>query len=307
MDQWFKVIGIVLGAGGAILLTLTRPNNSSYEVTASLFANPTCLGATASTETYDSDKCFQPSGSSAHFKYDCEYDDRTVKIYKCTDDHCNDCDNAIVTNFKQCMQPLYGVDAFSFTCAAKDAKNQLLGIIMLTGNCLSMAVYVLLQKHFVFSDKHTLKPSRWAAYPIAVTAYAYLFGALCMAAAAGIRYAINRDGSVFSLPMAAVGGLAYAVLVSSALCYGLITWCNRHVSATFTTAFWPLQVFVTVILSHFVFGDNLVGTEYGGMALIIAGMLSVSYGNYAESSRAASALHTSEESRTLINEEDGPW
>ena len=74
----------------------------------------------------------------------------------------------------------------------------------------------------------------------------YLFGAISMATATLIRYLINRDTSVFIIKTATFGGLAYAVLVSSALCYGLITYCNKHVSSLVVTASWPLQVSLRV-------------------------------------------------------------
>jgi len=70
----------------------------------------------------------------------------------------------------------------------------------------------------------------------------YVFGTLCMLAAAGIRLAINKDTSVFVIPTKTIPGLAYAVFISSSLCYGLITWCNKYVTATIVTSFWPLQV-----------------------------------------------------------------
>ena len=159
--------------------------------------------------------------------------------------------------------------SFDVQCVASDeAKNKVLGIIFLVINCGSMAVYVLLQKRFVFdkSPERKLDPldlGRWTAYPITVTSYrygaagegergraaaartraltascswphaharslppapgrgSYFFGAMFMAATAGIRYAINGDSSVFVIPKATFGGLAYAVFVSSALCCAL--------------------------------------------------------------------------------------
>lgn len=72
--------------------------------------------------------------------------------------------------------------------------------------------------------------------------FSYVFGALCMAIAAGIRFAMDGNTKVFIIPEETYGGLAYAVLVSSALCYGLITFCNKHVSSLVVTASWPVQV-----------------------------------------------------------------
>ena len=36
--------------------------------------------------------------------------------------------------------------------------------------------------------------------------------------------------------------LLYAVFVTSALCYLILTWANSHVSSIMVTAFWPVQV-----------------------------------------------------------------
>jgi hypothetical protein len=63
-----------------------------------------------------------------------------------------------------------------------------------------------------------------------------------MGAASAIRYGIDHDSSKFHIPHETLPALAYAVLVSSSLCYGLISWCNRQVSPTVVTSFWPLQV-----------------------------------------------------------------
>lgn len=147
----------------------------------------------------------------------------------------------------------------------------------------------------------------------------------------------------------------YAVLVSSALCYGLITWANKHISSTVVTAFWPLQVrarraeseptppvaaqapasrrpdlvppslpllrpptslpqvVVTVILSYIVFGDELTTWQYDGGALIVEGLLAVTWANSLEekekqTASGYTAIATDEEagllnpdSRTLLN------
>ena len=63
-----------------------------------------------------------------------------------------------------------------------------------------------------------------------------------MAGTAGVRYAIDRDASVFVVPKETYAGLGYAVFVSSALAYGLITYCNKYVSSIVVTSFWPVQV-----------------------------------------------------------------
>ena len=51
--------------------------------------------------------------------------------------------------------------------------------------------------------------------------------------------------------------LVYAVFITSAFCYLLITWANLHLPSTIVTAFWPVQVctystHVTNVQSHVV-------------------------------------------------------
>ena len=36
--------------------------------------------------------------------------------------------------------------------------------------------------------------------------------------------------------------LVYAIFITSALSYLLITWANMHISSIIVTAFWPVQV-----------------------------------------------------------------
>lgn len=69
--------------------------------------------------------------------------------------------------------------------------------------------------------------------------------------------------------------LAYSVVVSSGLCYALITWANKQTSPTIVTAFWPVQVPCTVILSYFIFHQELGWRDYLGGCLIILGLLLV--------------------------------
>lgn len=68
--------------------------------------------------------------------------------------------------------------SYEYTCVApsSEAKNQLAGIIFLIVNCSGMAVYVLLQKRFIFNKtaEQRMDPAdlgRWAAFPVTVTAY----------------------------------------------------------------------------------------------------------------------------------------
>lgn len=141
--------------------------------------------------------------------------------------------------------------------ASAIAANQLLiGNLMLIGNTMCMAIFILLQKRYVFLASPTAWAARLARYPITMTAWSYVFGATCMGFA-GIYYVGRGWYDRFRVPVEIVPPLAYAILVSSALCYGLLAWANKHLSATVITAFWPAQVPFTVVMSYFVFHDQL--------------------------------------------------
>ena len=91
-----------------------------------------------------------------------------------------------------------------------------------------------------------------------MTAYSYFFGAVSMGLGS-LYYVGTHDYSVFAIPkdvrldifypfrvvivlFQSIYALIYAVFITSAMCYMLITWSNVHLSATIVTAFWPTQV-----------------------------------------------------------------
>lgn len=63
--------------------------------------------------------------------------------------------------------------------------------------------------------------------------------------------------------------------MTSALCYGLITFANKHAATSSVTAFWPVQVVIAVALSYFVFKDSISDVQIGGALMIAAGLVAV--------------------------------
>lgn len=150
------------------------------------------------------------------------------------------------------------------------------GYIFLLGNTLSMAVYILLQKKFIF-DK---EDSCWKTKPVTVTAWSYLFGAMFMALAS--LYYVNKPEKFTYFPQEEVYPILYAIFIASGLCYLLISWCNMQISASLVTATWPLQVLFCAILSYFVLGEVLKTLEYVGGVLIVIGLMAVVWSNFSE-------------------------
>eukprot|EP00118_Oscarella_pearsei_P020650 m.225208 g.225208 ORF g.225208 m.225208 type:complete len:357 (+) comp40011_c1_seq4:39-1109(+) len=161
------------------------------------------------------------------------------------------------------------------------------GILFLTGNTICMAIFVLVQKKYVFEDKQ----SHWSRMPVSVTAWCYFFGTVDIGLAS-LFYVIKCNVSTCSsnpwhIPKEESIPIVYAIFIASALCYLLITWANMHISSTVVTAFWPLQVPVAVVLAYFLLGETLGTLDYVGGALIIVGLFLVVVSNHVREKRAA--------------------
>lgn len=154
-------------------------------------------------------------------------------------------------------------------------SDAFIGYLLLLGNTSSMAIYVLLQKKYLFfKDEFGREVS---LYPcVSACAWSYGMGALLMGISA-IPYGIVKPTVFEDLNLQFVYPLIYAIFISSAMCYGLINYSTSKTSATVVTSFWPLQVPVATIESYFVFGEVPLWTEYVGGGFIIIGLIVVCY------------------------------
>jgi len=150
------------------------------------------------------------------------------------------------------------------------------GYLFLVINISASALWVVMQKKFIFNKAN----SRWRDYPINITAWTYFFGAISMGLAS-LYYADKPEKFVIH-KIEVVYCLIYAVFITSALCYMLITWCHMQVNSSFVTASWPLQVMFCAILSYIVLGEELVALQIVGGLMIIVALFAVTWSNYAE-------------------------
>ena len=163
---------------------------------------------------------------------------------------------------------------------SSDASDvQFVGYLFLLGNTLSMAIYILLQKKFIFDKEE----SNWKTKPVTVTAWSYMFGTIFMALAS--LYYVNKPEKFTYFPKEEIYPILYAIFIASGLCYLLISWCNMQISASLVTATWPLQVLFCAILSYFVLGEVLNTLEYFGGLFIVVGLMAVVWSNFAEERR----------------------
>ena len=150
------------------------------------------------------------------------------------------------------------------------------GYLCILYNTLSMALLAVLQKKYIFNNVD----SRWKSSPFNVVAWSYFFGFLSMALSS--LYYCKQPEKFLSVDNSAIYVLIYAVFVTSALNYILITWIITKISATLVTAFWPLQVLFCVILANFTIGETLNILEICGGILTIFSLLAVVWSNYRE-------------------------
>eukprot|EP01104_Vermistella_antarctica_P018807 TRINITY_DN7113_c4_g1_i1.p1 TRINITY_DN7113_c4_g1~~TRINITY_DN7113_c4_g1_i1.p1 ORF type:complete len:382 (+),score=71.56 TRINITY_DN7113_c4_g1_i1:292-1437(+) len=175
-----------------------------------------------------------------------------------------------------------------------DASNSYLGAYAaLLGNTTCMAIYMIIQRKFIF-----LEPGRQASYdfsawrekPICITAFSYLLGAILMALAS-TYYVVAQDWELFELSWSAIPPLTYAVVISSALCYSLLSWGNKHLGSTTATLFWPLQVFVALGSTYLLFDKSLTAQQWIGGSIIIVSMMGVTLADLVKARRENSDDH----------------
>jgi len=154
--------------------------------------------------------------------------------------------------------------------------SQFLGCVCLLGQTLSTAVYYLIQKKYIFNQPYSM----WKSQPMAVTAWSYFFAAIFMGLAS-LTYA-NQPEKFTSFSMEAFYCLVYAILITSSMCYLLLSWCNMQVPSTIVTASWPLQALFCAVLSFIFLGQSLQLLECFGGSFIVCGLAAVLWSNYKE-------------------------
>ena len=153
-------------------------------------------------------------------------------------------------------------------------SSYIFGYLFLLGNTLAAALLIVLQRKFIFQNSL----SRWRNYPIGSMAWIYFFGFISIGISS--LYYINKPEKFQTITKETLFPLIYAVFITSALCYMLISWCNKEINSTLVTASWPLQVFVSVIMAYFILDEVLNAKEIAGGFMIILGMCLVLLANY---------------------------
>jgi len=142
------------------------------------------------------------------------------------------------------------------------SSDRMFGNLLILGNCLCYALFVVLQRGIVQRMR-----------PIAVVAWAYVFGGLGAVLVAG--------PSLFSIDTAAIPPLAwwtviYVIVVPTTLNYALITWAIKHSSPAVVATYTTLQPITADVLAAIFIGESVGLPEAIGFVLIVAGLMIVS-------------------------------
>ncbi|MEJ2367097.1 MAG: EamA family transporter [Acidobacteriota bacterium] len=145
---------------------------------------------------------------------------------------------------------------------ASFSHDTLVGNLMILLNCLSYALYLVFQR-----------PLLKRLHPMTVVAWAFVFGGTGVVAAS-IPTMIHMSYS--TVPPLAWGGLAYIVLVPTALAYALNSWALTRSSAGLVATYITLQPVADAVLATWLLHEGIGVHEVLGFVLIMGGLIVVS-------------------------------
>jgi drug/metabolite transporter (DMT)-like permease len=141
-------------------------------------------------------------------------------------------------------------------------RGAALGNALILGNCLAYALYLVLQR-----------PILAELPPLTVVAWAFLFGGL------GVLLVSLRQLHSLALaqiPAATWLGVAYIVLIPTAVNYAINTWALRTSSPRLVATYTTLQPVAAAALAALFLGERIGAREVVGFLLIVGGLAVVS-------------------------------
>lgn len=133
-------------------------------------------------------------------------------------------------------------------------------------NCIGISLYVLASKRVIQTGRYEC---------LAVTAWSYVIASIMMAMFAVVM-SWSRNLSVFlcsdcdpdniwHVPPSALPAIAFFVLMTSSVCYGLMTWANKYATGTLVIGYTVVQPVASAVMieSLIIFGVYEGCTNHG--------------------------------------------
>lgn len=139
--------------------------------------------------------------------------------------------------------------------SAPTQENTVLGALVLLGNTLCSAVYMIAQK-----------PLLQRYPPLSLTAWSYGFGAALMG---GTSVYYHADASVWHVSDKAALALSFAVLFNSAAKYSLNSFANKHVSSTVVQLWATMATVLTALFAWVLIGTRPQKQYVWGLAILV--------------------------------------
>lgn len=144
------------------------------------------------------------------------------------------------------------------------SQGTALGDLLILLNCLAYAAYLVLQR-----------PLLQRLPPLTLIAWAFVFGGVgVLVVAAPTMVGFSPAG----VPAGAWLGLAYIVLIPTAVNYALNSWAIRRSSPALAATYTTLQPVVAAALGMLFLSESVGGRQLAGFALIVAGLSFLSEG-----------------------------
>jgi drug/metabolite transporter (DMT)-like permease len=141
--------------------------------------------------------------------------------------------------------------------------NTTLGNVLLLGNCVCYAAFLVWQR-----------PVLKRLPPLTLVAWAFLFGGIGV-----IAVSFRHMGAVnfTATPALVWAGLAYSILIQSALNYTINTWAMGRSTPSLVSSYHTLQPLSAALLAAVFLHEQVSWREGAGFALIMGGLALVSW------------------------------
>ena len=169
--------------------------------------------------------------------------------------------------------------------AAKDKGNTALGLILLGANKVCVATYPVMEKKLM----KTYRPLTIVAWGYATGAILVIMSVLPCALSSTSLWHVGRDGWV---------SIFFSAFVTSSFNYALMAEVNRRTSPLTVMSFYPVQSFMTPILSAALLSAPLNNSDGIGGAVIVFGLFALAFARWREGGDVGGH-------EQLINVEDG--